>query len=187
MLERASEATPLPGCDLEARDRLALRQHRVNHIERRDDLRQPLRLTRADMRARMRDEIWNAKHIAPPNLLDKQLDALPPKVLVHGREIDEVAVVADGALQLEPLELLLPLRDGFSLKRRRLPLLLVLGEALKRLAAELLRGEQRILDTASNRKMCTKHSAADCTGRRGHFQPRATCTRDAGSRLLRLP
>ena len=66
------------------------------------------------------------------DLVHEQQDALLPQPSLRRREVDQVAVVADGLFELQPLAVRLPLAAAASRQWRAVPLLLVLGEHLHR-------------------------------------------------------
>src|SRR5204862_8051463 len=82
LLERAAQATALPGGDLQASRHLArrLRCRAVNHVERRNNFFNTLSFAGFHVRAGMNHQKWNTKLIAPLDFLDHPIDALSPKL-----------------------------------------------------------------------------------------------------------
>ena len=81
-----------------------------------------------------------------------------PKGVVGTGEIDQITVVTDGLAEFEPIALGGPLRDRGGVERFGLPLLLVLGENLDRLHAELLGFEKGVVHTAGDGEVGAEHA-----------------------------
>jgi hypothetical protein len=107
----------------------------------------------------MRDKVWNSQLIAPPEFLNEKLRALPPKLIVGRGEVDEVAVMADGVLELKPQTFLLPRIDLLDAQRFAFPDFLVLRKHLHRRAAKRLGLQERVMHSAGDGKMTAKHPA----------------------------
>ena len=157
VLEPVPQRRPLSGRDLQARDHTGVLHLRVDHVQGRDDLRESRLFTGTHVRPGMRDEVRDAQQRAAVQLLDEQLDALPPELLVRGTEIDQVTVVADGVLDLRFFLVREPVADFAVGQRLALPLPLVLGEDLHAVHVELARFEERVVQAAGDGEMGAEH------------------------------
>ena len=118
----------------------------------------------------MGDKIRNSEQIAAAYFFDKQSDALFEKCRVGRGEVDQITVMTDCLVKLEPIAVRFPLRDGFIRQWRAIPLLLVLGKDLYAIKMKPLGFEQRFVHSASDREMGAEHLTPTVCGIDGNPQ-----------------
>ena len=114
-------------------------------------------LAAADVRAGMADQIRNAQHHAAGEFFDEEIDALTPERIIRRREIDQVTVMADGMLELQPVAVRLPISHRGWIERPDLPLLLVFGENLHGVERKAFGFEKGIVHAAGDGEVGTEH------------------------------
>jgi len=108
------------------------------------------------MRARMNHQIGDVQRSTMPQLLNENLQRLPPQSLVRGSQVDQVAVMSyDG---IDPrLSLVLPKTADFSLLQHAgPPLSRTPGEDLDGVTSDFMASEDSLIHAPSNGDMGTK-------------------------------